>query len=427
MSACPPIDELSTMEERYLSRHFAVTDMHSLTVAREHGAYEMLQKVIAMPRNEVIETMKASGLRGHGGAGFSAGLKWSFVPKDKFPRYVTVNADESEPGTFKDRLILERDPHLLLEGALICAYAVQAEAIYIYVRGEYFYPTKIIEQAIEEARANGLIGERILGSDFTCHVYAHPGAGMYICGEETGLIESLEGKRGLPRFKPPYYPAAIGLWQAPTIVNNVETLSSVPWVFRLGPEKFAALGTPKNGGTCLFSLSGCVKNPGVYELPMGFPLDGLIHHLGGGILEDRKLKAVIPGGSSSPILTAQEAAGLRLDFESVAAAGSMLGSAAVTVIDESVSIPRLLYWVLRFYAHESCGQCTQCREGTGWLLRLSKRVVEGKGKKRDLDDMMEIADAMDGTTICAFAPAVAWPTKSYLKKFRPEFEALVQS
>ncbi|MFH1009704.1 MAG: NADH-quinone oxidoreductase subunit NuoF [bacterium] len=400
--------------------------MHRLPVAREHGAYEMLQKALKMEPGEVIELVKASGLRGHGGAGFSAGLKWSFVPKDKFPRYVTVNADESEPGTFKDRLILERDPHLLLEGALICAWAVQAEAIYIYIRGEYFYPTKIVNQAIEEARANGIIGERISGSDFSCQVYTHPGAGMYICGEETGLIESLEGKKGQPRFKPPYYPAAVGLWQAPTIVNNVETLAAVPWVLRLGAEKFAALGTLKNGGTCLFSLSGCVKNPGVYELPMGFPLDGLIYHLGGGILEDRKLKAVIPGGSSSPILTAEEAAGIRLDFESVAAAGSMLGSAAVTVIDESVSIPRLLLWVLRFYAHESCGQCTQCREGTGWLLRLCKRLLEGKGKQRDLDDMIEIADAMDGTTICAFGPAVAWPTKSYLKKFRSEFEALIQ-
>jgi NADH-quinone oxidoreductase subunit F len=303
---------------------------------------------------------------------------------------------------------------------------VQAEAIYIYIRGEYFYPTKIVNRAIEEARANGYIGDRILGSDFSCHAYTHPGAGMYICGEETGLIESLEGKKGQPRFKPPYYPAAIGLWQAPTIVNNVETLAAVPWVLRLGPEKFASLGTPKNGGTCLFSLSGCVKNPGVYELPMGFPLDDLIYNLGGGILEDRKLKAVIPGGSSSPILTAEEAAGIRLDFESVVAAGSMLGSAAVMVIDETVSIPRLLFWVLRFYAHESCGQCTQCREGTGWMLRLIKRLLEGKGQRHDLDDMYEIADAVDGTTICAFGPAVAWPTKSYLKKFRPEFEALVK-
>ncbi len=400
--------------------------MHRLPVALKHGAYEMLKKALKMKPEDVVGLVKESGLRGHGGAGFSAGLKWSFVPKDRFPRYVTVNADESEPGTFKDRLILERDPHLLLEGALICAWAVQAEAIYIYIRGEYFYPTKTVNRAIDEARANGYVGDRILGSDFSCQAYTHPGAGMYICGEETGLIESLEGKKGQPRFKPPYYPAAIGLWQAPTIVNNVETLAAVPWVLRLGPEKFASLGTPKNGGTCLFSLSGCVKNPGVYELPMGFPLDDLIYDLGGGILEDRKLKAVIPGGSSSPILTAEEAAGMRLDFESVVAAGSMLGSAAVMVIDETVSIPQLLFWVLRFYAHESCGQCTQCREGTGWMLRLMKRLLEGKGQRRDLDDMYEIADAVDGTTICAFGPAVAWPTKSYLKKFRPEFEALVK-
>ncbi len=412
--------------ERYISKHFATPDMCRLPVALKHGAYEMLQRALKMEPAEVIELVKASGLRGHGGAGFSAGLKWSFVPKDTFPRYVTVNADESEPGTFKDRLILERDPHLLLEGALICAWAVQAETIYIYIRGEYFYPTKVMDAAIEEARQKGYIGERILGSDFSCQVYTHPGAGMYICGEETGLIESLEGKKGQPRYKPPYYPAAIGLWQAPTIVNNVETLSAVPWVMRLGPEKFASLGTPKNGGTCLASLSGSVKNPGVYEIPMGFPLDELIYELGGGPPNGGKVKAVIPGGSSSPILTAEEAAGVKLDFESVANAGSMLGSAAVIVIDESVSIPQMLYWILRFYAHESCGQCTQCREGTGWMLRLCKRLLDGKGKMRDIDDLEEIADAPDGTTICAFGPAVSWPTKSYLKKFRHEFEALVK-
>jgi len=411
---------------RLLSRSFGKPDQASLETAMQRGAYAMLKKAVGMKPEEVTALVKESGLRGHGGAGFSAGMKWGFVPKDIFPRYVTVNADESEPGTCKDRLILEYDPHLLLEGALICAWAVQAERIYIYIRGEYFYPTRIMQQAIDDARAKGFVGDNILGSGWSCQVHLATGAGQYICGEETGLIESLEGKKGWPRLKPPFYPAAIGVWGKPTIVNNVETLSFVPRILEIGAEKFAALGTPKNGGTALFSLSGNVKRPGVYELPMGVPLKTLIYDSGGGITEDRKLKAVIPGGSSSHILTAAECENLNLDFESVAAAGSMLGSAAVMVLDETVSIPRLMLWMTRFYAHESCGQCTPCREGTGWLLRMATRIVEGKGRRRDVDDLYEIADNIDGKTICALGAAVAWPTKSYVKKFRHEFEALIR-
>jgi NADH-quinone oxidoreductase subunit F len=411
---------------RLVSRNFNLPGQASIETAVKRGAYEMFKRAVKMKPEEITNLVKVSGLRGHGGAGFSAGMKWGFVPKDVFPRYVCVNADESEPGTCKDRLILEYDPHLLLEGALICAWAVQAERVYIYIRGEYFYPTRVIEKAIAEARAKGFIGDNILGSSWSCNVHLATGAGQYICGEETGLIESLEGKKGWPRLKPPFYPAAVGLWGKPTIVNNVETLSFVPRIMEIGAEKFAAMGSPKNGGTGLFSLSGNVKKPGVYELPMGAPLSTLIYDCGGGISGNRQLKAVIPGGSSSHILKAEECADLKLDFESVAAAGSMLGSAAVMVLDDSISIPRLMVWMTRFYAHESCGQCTPCREGTGWLLRLATRIADGKGRRRDLDDLYEIADNIDGKTICALGAAVAWPTKSYITKFRHEFEALIK-
>ncbi|RPH92946.1 NADH oxidoreductase (quinone) subunit F [candidate division KSB1 bacterium] len=411
---------------RLLSRHFGLPGQTHIETAMKRGAYEQFKRALKMKPEEVTALVKASGLRGHGGAGFSAGLKWSFVPKDVFPRYVTVNGDESEPGTCKDRLIFEYDPHLLIEGALICAWAVQAERVYIYIRGEYFYPARIMQTAIDEARAKGFIGDNILGSGWSCAVYLATGAGQYICGEETGLLESLEGKKGWPRLKPPFYPAAIGLWGKPTIVNNVETLAYVPRILEIGADKFLAMGTPKAGGPTLFSLSGCVKKPGVYELPTGVPLKTLIYEYGGGITENRKLKAVIPGGSSSHILTAEECEDLKLDFESVAAAGSMLGSAAVMVLDETISIPQLMVWMVRFYAHESCGQCTPCREGTGWLLRLATRIADGRGRKRDLDDLYELADNIDGKTVCALGAAVAWPTKSYIKKFRPEFEALIK-
>jgi NADH-quinone oxidoreductase subunit F len=412
---------------RLLSKNFDVPNMASLDVAMKHSAYDMLKRAMKLKPEEVTELVKASGLRGHGGAGFSAGTKWGFIPKDKFPRYVCVNGDESEPGTCKDRLIIERDPHLMLEGALICAYAVQAERIYIYIRGEYYYPAKVMAEAIKQAQAKGFIGQKILGSDWSCTVHLQNGAGAYICGEETGLIESLEGKKGWPRLKPPFYPAAIGLWGAPTIVNNVETLAFVPRILDIGPEKFASMGSPKNGGTSLFSLSGHVNKPGVYELPMGTLLTDLIHKYGGGIPNGKKLKAVIPGGSSSHILTVEECENLPLDFESVAARGSMLGSAAVMVIDETVSIPQLMHWMVRFYAHESCGQCTPCREGTDWLLRISKKFIQGTARKKDIDDMWQLADNIDGKTICALGQAVAWPTKSYLVKYRHEFEALCRN
>jgi NADH-quinone oxidoreductase subunit F len=282
---------------RVISRNFTVPNQAHIETAMKTGAYSMLKKAVKMKPDGVTKMVKDSWLRGHGGAGFSAGTKWGFVPKDKFPRYVCVNADESEPGTCKDRLILEYDPHLMLEGALICAWAIQAERIYVYIRGEYFYPTNVVQKAIDEARSMGFVGDNILKSGWSCQVHTHNGAGAYICGEETGLIESLEGKKGWPRLKPPFFPAAVGLWGMPTIVNNVETLAAVPRILEMGAEKFAAMGTPKNGGTCLFSLSGNVKKPGVYELPMGVPLKTLIYECGGGIPGGRQLKAVIPGGS----------------------------------------------------------------------------------------------------------------------------------
>ncbi|MBK6910723.1 MAG: NADH-quinone oxidoreductase subunit NuoF [bacterium] len=412
---------------RVISKNFAVANMASLDVALKNGAYDQFKRALKMKPEEVTQIVKDSGLRGHGGAGFSTGTKWGFIPKDKFPRYVTVNGDESEPGTCKDRLILERDPHLLLEGALICAYAVQAERVYVYIRGEYFYPTMVTAKAVQEAYAKGFAGKNILNSGWSCSIHMHNGAGAYICGEETGLLESMEGKKGWPRLKPPFYPAAIGLWGQPTIVNNVETLAFVPRVLEMGAEKFAALGSPKNGGTALYSLSGHVNKPGVYELPMGTLLSDLVYKYGGGIPNGRKLKAVIPGGSSSHILTAEECENLPLDFESVAARGSMLGSAAVMVIDDTVSIPKLMHWMVRFYAHESCGQCTPCREGCDWLLRLSKKFLDGSARKRDIDDMWEVANNIDGKTICALGAAVAWPTKSYLEKYRHEFEAVCKS
>lgn len=408
------------------SRNFAVPGQFNIDVYRQSGGYGMLKKALKMKPAEVTSLVKESRLRGKGGAGFSAGMKWSFVPKDVFPRYVCVNADESEPGTCKDRLIMEYDPHLMLEGALICAWAVQAERIYIYIRGEYYYAAQIVKNALQQAYDKGFAGNNILNSGWSCAIDLATGAGQYICGEETGLIESLEGKKGWPRLKPPFYPAAAGLWGKPTVVNNVETLSYVPRILEIGAKEFAALGTEHTGGTSLFSLTGRVKRPGIYELPMGVELNELIYEHGGGIADNRKLKAVIPGGSSSHILTAEECSGLTMDFETVAEAGSMLGSGAVIVIDETVSIPKLMVWMTRFYAHESCGQCTPCREGTGWLVRLAARIAEGKGRTRDIDDMYEIADNIDGKTICALGQAVAWPAKSYLKKFRHEFEALVK-
>ena len=385
------------------------------------GGYEAAKKALSMSPDEVIEEVKKSNLRGRGGAGFPTGIKWSFVPKDNNkPKYLCVNADEGEPGTFKDRYIMEKAPHLLLEGVIIASWAVGINKAYIYIRGEYSKIALGLERAIEEAYSKGFLGKSIFGTNFDLDVYVHRGAGAYVCGEETALIESLEGKRGNPRIRPPF-PATHGLYNCPTVVNNVETISSLPSIIRNGGEWFASLGTEKSGGTKLFAVSGHVKNPGVYELPLGTSLRELIYDYAGGIRGNRRLKAVIPGGSSSPILTAEEI-NISLDYESLMKAGSMLGSGAVIVMDETTCIAEVLKVITRFYAHESCGQCTPCRQGTPWMAKIAERIASGKGEKGDVDLLIDIANSIMGKTICPLGDAAAMPVLAICNKFRAELE-----
>jgi len=410
------------MSKKIVSAHFDKPNANTLSVYEELGGYRSLAKLFAMNPADVIEEVKKSGLRGRGGAGFSAGMKWSFVPKDSVkPKYLCVNADEGEPGTFKDRKILVLDPHALVEGIVICSWAVGIHAAYVYVRGEYDTPIKKLQAAIDEAYAKGYLGKNIRGSGFDLDVVVHRGAGAYICGEETGLIESLEGKKGQPRPKPPY-PAVIGLFGCPTVVNNVETLSALPFILNNGWEAYAAIGTEKSKGTMLFSISGMVERPGVYEEAFGVNLWEFIERSTGGMRGGRRLKAVIPGGSSSPILTAEEARSISLDYESIAAAGSMLGSGAIIVLSEDDCVVKALHVISRFYAHESCGQCPPCREGTYWLTRLAERLEKGEGHPGDLDLILEICPNMMGTTVCVLSDAMALPARSYVQKFREEFE-----
>jgi len=410
------------MSKKIVSAHFDKPNANTLSVYEELGGYRSLAKLFAMNPADVIEEVKKSGLRGRGGAGFSAGMKWSFVPKDSVkPKYLCVNADEGEPGTFKDRKILVLDPHALVEGIVICSWAVGIHAAYVYVRGEYDTPIKKLQAAIDEAYAKGYLGKNIRGSGFDLDVVVHRGAGAYICGEETGLIESLEGKKGQPRPKPPY-PAVIGLFGCPTVVNNVETLSALPFILTNGWEAYAAIGTEKSKGTMLFSISGMVERPGVYEEAFGVNLWEFIERSTGGMRGGRRLKAVIPGGSSSPILTAEEARSVSLDYESIAAAGSMLGSGAIIVLSEDDCVVKALHVISRFYAHESCGQCPPCREGTYWLTRLAERLEKGEGHPGDLDLILEICPNMMGTTVCVLSDAMALPARSYVQKFREEFE-----
>ncbi|MEW5976546.1 MAG: NADH-quinone oxidoreductase subunit NuoF [Acidobacteriota bacterium] len=386
------------------------------------GGYRSLRRVLAeFKPDQVVEEVKKSGLRGRGGAGFPTGLKWSFIPKnvDK-PKYMVVNSDESEPGTCKDRVILERNPHLLMEGLAIGSYAIHAHTCYLYIRGEYYDQAQILNRAIEEAYAHGFFGKNILGSGYDLDVYLHRGAGAYICGEETGLLESLEGKKGWPRLKPPF-PAVYGLYGCPTVVNNVETLAALPAILEKGGDWYASLGTPKNGGTRLFCVSGHVSRPGTYELPMGTPLREIIYDHAGGMKNGKALKAVIPGGSSVPVLTADEI-DVKMDFDSVAAIGSLLGSGGVVVMNEDTCMVKSLLRITKFYAHESCGQCTPCREGTTWLKKVLQRVHDGQGRQEDLDQLLDIAFNMMGTTICALSDAAAMPVRSYIQKFRHEFE-----
>ncbi|HET6462657.1 MAG TPA: NADH-quinone oxidoreductase subunit NuoF [Candidatus Krumholzibacteria bacterium] len=413
------------MAPKIISERFDVKDNHTFAVYSKNGGYGTLKKLFAMKPDDVIEEVKKSGLRGRGGAGFPTGMKWSFIPKsnDK-PKYLCVNADEGEPGTFKDRLILERDPHALIEGIIICCFAVGIKNAYIYIRGEYDFPLARLSAALEEAYREGYVGKNIKGSGMDLEIVIHRGAGAYICGDETGLIESLEGKKGQPRPKPPF-PAIQGVFDCPTVVNNVETISALPWIMQHGADAYAAIGTEKSKGTMLFSISGMVERPGVYESAFGVNLWDFIESSTGGVKGGKKLKAVIPGGSSSAILTAEEARNVKLDYESIAATGAMVGSGAIMVIDEDTSIVKALEVVLRFYAHESCGQCPPCREGTYWLYEIVHRICEGKGRPEDIDLLLSICPDMMGRTICVLADSAAIPAASYIKKFRPEFEAMI--
>jgi NADH-quinone oxidoreductase subunit F len=378
-----------------------------------------------MTPDEVIDEFSKAGLRGLGGAGFPTGKKWSFVPKQSTkPRYLVVNADEGEPGTFKDRYILERDPHALLEGVIIAAYTIGSHKAYVYVRGEYFRPAKRLQRAIDEAYARNWLGRNIQGSGFDLDVVVHRGAGAYICGEETALLTSLEGGKGFPRIKPPF-PAVSGLFGCPTIVNNVETLACLPFILRHGAGRFAAMGSDTQGGTRLFCVSGHVVRPGVYEEPVSVTLRHLIDRAGG-VRNGSRLKAVIPGGISAKVLRADEI-DVAMDFNSLTAAGSMAGSGGVIVMDETTCMVEALRSAARFFADESCGQCSPCREGTGWAHRIVERIAKGEGRLQDLDDLLAIAGGMEGKTICVFADAAAWPIQSYIAKFRDEFETYIRT
>ena len=395
---------------------------------RKHGGYEAWQKVLdgKMSPDEVIEVVKASGLRGRGGAGFPTGLKWSFMPRDADgQKYLVCNSDESEPGTCHDREVLRYNPHCLIEGMAIAAYSMGATVGYNYIRGEFIEETvPRFEAAVKEAYEADLIGKNIKGSGIDFDLYTFVGAGAYICGEETALLESLEGKQGKPRFKPPF-PANFGLYGKPTTINNTQSLASVPAIIRNGGQWFADLGVEGAGGTAQFSVSGHIEKPGNYELPMGIPFKDLLA-LCGGVWKGRKLKAVIPGGSSVPVMPADVIMDCTMDYNSLQAAGSSFGTGAVMVMDEKTCMVRVLRRISRFYMAESCGQCTPCREGTGWLYRMLSRIIDGEGEEEDLDKLVDVANKIEGHTICALGDAAAWPVQSFLKHFRHEFEYMVQ-
>ncbi|HQR39155.1 MAG TPA: NADH-quinone oxidoreductase subunit NuoF [Blastocatellia bacterium] len=408
---------------RVISRRFDVPNCTSIDVYLKHDGYVALEKALKqMQPDEVTTEVKKSALRGRGGAGFPTGMKWSFVPKDSpKPKYVVCNADESEPGTFKDRAVMELDPHSLIEGCLIAAYALGAHTAYIYIRGEYGWIQDLMDVAIAEAYAKGFCGKNIMGTDFACDVYTHPGGGAYICGEETALLNSLEGKRGHPRIKPPF-PAIEGLYKCPTVVNNVETLATVPWIIQFGGDTFRELGTEKSGGTRLVSVCGHVNKPGVYEIPLGYPMKDLLEIECGGIRNGNKLKAVIPGGSSVPIITAEEAYGVMLDFESITEVGSMLGSGGVIVMDETADIFESTFRLVHFYKHESCGWCTPCRDGGDWMEQIFDRISIGGGRQEDLDLITLLGRNIEGKSHCALGDALVWPITSAMKKFPEDFQ-----
>lgn len=411
------------MEKRLLKR-ILIPNAADIGVAMAHGAYGAVEKAYATRPVDVIDEMKRSGLRGRGGAGFPTGTKWSFAAMDpKMPKYLICNADEGEPGTFKDRFILEQDPHLLIEGMIIAAYAIRATRGYIYLRGEYPAAFDILGRAIAQAYAKGLLGSDILGRGVAFDLVLHRGAGAYICGEETSLIESLEGKRGQPRVRPPF-PASAGVWGMPTVVNNVETLANVPFVISLGSEAYGSLGEEGSTGTKIFSISGAVNRPGVYELPMGATLRELIYTHAGGIRGGRGLKAVIPGGASTPMLTAEHL-DVKMDFNSLLKAGSMLGSGAVIVMDDSTCMVKAAAVIARFFEHESCGKCAPCREGTGWLSRVYERLTAGQGRENDIEALLDICKKMKGMCFCPLGEGALQPVLSSVKYFRADYERCI--
>ncbi len=421
-----PVPEYKVPATKYppiLLKHVLEKDSFTLEHYLARGGYQVWESLVKSGRNpdDVTEEVFKAGLRGRGGAGFPTGQKWKFLAKNDKPRYLVVNADESEPGTFKDKMLLDRDPHAVLEGSLISAYAIRSKVIYLYIRGEFVPGARALQKAIDDAQAKGLFGD--------IQVTMHRGAGAYICGEETGLLSSLEGNRGYPKIKPPF-PAVEGLFRCPTIVNNVETLATVTHILKNGVEWFRKMGTEKSPGMKIFSVCGHVERPGNYEIPLSVPLKELIYDLAGGIRGGKKLKAVIPGGLSAPVLTAAEVHAeplLRMDFDALAAAKTMLGSGGVIVIDEDTCMVDALWNTLRFYHHESCGQCTPCREGTGWIEKMSARMERGKGRMDEIPKLDEVAWGMCGRTICVLADAAALPTRSFVQKFKHEFEAHVNA
>jgi NADH-quinone oxidoreductase subunit F len=407
-------------ETLILSKRWGKPQSAALSGYRADGGYRALEKALGMDPAAVVEEVKKSNLRGRGGAGFATGLKWTFLPKDVRPRYLAVNADESEPGTFKDRYIIEFDPHMLIEGIAITCYALDIHLAYVYIRGEFTKQARILDAAIAEARAGGVIGQKLLGKkDFELDIHVHRGAGAYICGEESALLESLEGKKGYPRLKPPF-PAVVGLWGKPTIINNVETIANVPWIVEHGGDAFAALGVGKSGGTRLFGVSGHVNRPGVFEKPVHYNLKKLVMEDAGGIVGGRNVKAVIPGGSSAPVLRGDEI-DISLEFDAVKAAGSMSGSGGVIVFDDSTCMVHALARIAKFYAEESCGQCTPCREGTSWMEGVIEKIEHGHGSAEDVAKLEQVAGNVMGNTICALGDAAAMPVLSFVKKFKGEF------
>lgn len=405
-----------------------IENFHQLEVYEKHNGYQAAKKAFSQSTDDIIDQVKKSGLRGRGGAAFSAGLKWSFMPKttDK-PKFLCINGDESEPGSFKDRQIFESNPHQLIEGILICCYAIGAKTAYLYIRGEYHKWVKLMQKALDDAYAKGYVGEKMketFGTDFFCDIHIHKGAGAYICGEESALMNSLEGKRGYPRVKPPF-PAQNGLWGNPTTINNVETLANIPKIIEKGWEWFAAIGEPKHPGTILFGVSGHVNKPGVYELPSGTLLTDIIYNYAGGVPNNKKILCVIPGGSSMPPLRGDQLEGVKMDAESLKAVGSAIGTGGIMIMDEDTDLVKVLARIAHFYHHESCGQCTPCREGTGWMEKVLQRIIRGEGSISDIDLLISIANNIEGNTICALGEAAAWPVRYMVTRFRDYFEARV--